>query len=360
MGGRAVQSPMAPFDFDAIFGENYLHFYLPMLDEDRNRAEAEEIIETLGLRPGDRVLDAPCGHGRISNLLAARGVVVVGVDASGLFLEKARTGAANAGVTVDYRAGHLRELPLGPNEDCDAVLNWFTSFGYFDDDGNKQVLREFHRALRPGGRLLLETIHRDAFVRVFTPAPFAYMTTAGPDGGDLQADRSTFELETGVLQTERTVVRAWEGVPFVSQRSSPRAHRAPSVAARRWLWASELPVAPWPARQPGHPTARGLGRGLTTRRTPGLVPKGSGIVRGEHGDRCLSSPFACSRRREKEGTLRPRCRYGAATSLEAAELWVCRLGQVPHRCLSNPSTEHRPVRAEGLRLSRWRRWRPPA
>ena len=207
MGGRAVQSPMAPFDFDAIFGENYLHFYLPMLDEDRNRAEAEEIIETLGLRPGDRVLDAPCGHGRISNLLAARGVVVVGVDASGLFLEKARTGAANAGVTVDYRAGHLRELPLGPNEDCDAVLNWFTSFGYFDDDGNKQVLREFHRALRPGGRLLLETIHRDAFVRVFTPAPFAYMTTAGPDGGDLQADRSTFELETGVLQTERTVVR---------------------------------------------------------------------------------------------------------------------------------------------------------
>ena len=178
-----------------------------MLDQDRNRAQAEEVIETLGLRAGDPVLDAPCGHGRISNLLAARGVVVVGVDASGLFLERARTEAANAGVTVDYRAGDLRDLPLGPTESFDAVLNWFTSFGHFDDDGNKQVLRQFHQALGRGGRLLLETIHRDAFVRGFTPAPFAYMTTAGPDSGDLQADRSTFEAETGVLRTERTVVR---------------------------------------------------------------------------------------------------------------------------------------------------------
>ncbi len=270
---------MATFDFDAIFGEDYLHFYLPMLDQDRNRAEAEEVIETLGLRAGDRVLDAPCGHGRISNLLAARGVVVVGVDASGLFLEKARTEAANAGVTVDYRAGDLRDLPLGPNESFDAVLNWFTFFGYFDDDGNKQMLRQFHQALRPGGRLVLETIHRDAFVRGFTPAPFAYMTTAGHDGGDLQADRSTFEAETGVLRTERTVVRDGERVALVFQRSSPGAHRAPSVAARRWLWASELPVAPWPAPQPGHPTARGPGRSLTTRRTLTLLPAGSGIVR---------------------------------------------------------------------------------
>ncbi len=67
-------------------------------------------------------------------------------------------------MTVDYWAGDLQDLPLGPNEGFDAVLNWFTSFGYFADNGNKGVLREFRRALRPGGRLLLETIHRNAFV----------------------------------------------------------------------------------------------------------------------------------------------------------------------------------------------------
>ena len=59
MAAWTLQSDMAPFDFDAVFGEDYLHFYLPLLDEDHNRAEAEEVVETLGLRPGDRVLDAP-------------------------------------------------------------------------------------------------------------------------------------------------------------------------------------------------------------------------------------------------------------------------------------------------------------
>ena len=91
---------MSEFDFDAAFGENYLHFYVPLLNDEHNRAEVDEIIETLGLKPGDRVLDAPCGHGRISNLLASHGMIVTGVDQSALFLEKAASDAvAQGGVT---------------------------------------------------------------------------------------------------------------------------------------------------------------------------------------------------------------------------------------------------------------------
>jgi ubiquinone/menaquinone biosynthesis C-methylase UbiE len=41
------------------------------------------------------------------------------------------------------------------------VICWFTSFGYFDDDDNRNVLSEFARVLGPGGRLLIETIHHD-------------------------------------------------------------------------------------------------------------------------------------------------------------------------------------------------------
>ena len=67
---------MGEFDFEATFGDDYLHFYLPALTADRNEADAAEIIAAMDLQAGDRVLDAPCGHGRISNLLAKAGMVV--------------------------------------------------------------------------------------------------------------------------------------------------------------------------------------------------------------------------------------------------------------------------------------------
>ncbi len=197
---------MVRFDFDDVFGANYLHFYLPRLSEDRNRAEAAEIIDLLGLQPGDRVLDAPCGHGRIANLLAATGAVTTGVDASGVFLELGRAQATEAGVEVDYRPGDLRQLPV-PNQEYDCVVNWFTSFGYFDDNDNVLVLREFHRVLRPGGRLLIETMHRDGIVRAFPATGSTHVERAGPDGMDLMIDSSTFDVDSGRLLTERIVVR---------------------------------------------------------------------------------------------------------------------------------------------------------
>lgn len=208
---------MSEFDFDAAFGENYLHFYLPMLHAERSAAEAEEIVETLGLKPGDRVLDAPCGHGRISNLLQQKGLLVTGIDRSALFLEKAAADASLlGGQTPRYLEGDLRQLPIASEEAAsfDAVVCWFTSFGYFDDDGNRQVLREFRRALKDGGNLLIETIHRDAFVRYFTPAPFANVTRAGTDESDLEIDTSVFDSESGSIRTKRTIVRDGEVATF--------------------------------------------------------------------------------------------------------------------------------------------------
>ena len=200
---------MSRFDFEDVFGENYLHFYLPALDPTRSRNEADEIVATLSLEAGSRVLDAPCGHGRISNLLAGDGFDVTGIDQSQLFLDLAAADATEAGVHPLYLRGDLRELPLDESQagSFDAVVCWFTSFGYFDDDGNREVLRQFRRALRPGGMLLLETIHRDSFIRHFSPAPFANVTRAGDEQQDLEIDQTTFDSEIGSLRTERTIVR---------------------------------------------------------------------------------------------------------------------------------------------------------
>jgi SAM-dependent methyltransferase len=189
---------MSRFDFEATFGDDYLYFYGDFLTDEHNDADVEAIVRTLHLEGTETVLDAPCGHGRISNRLADRGMKVVGIDATDLFLERAR----EWGSSVDYQHGDLRALPVdGP---FDVALSWFTSFGYFDDDDNHKVLSEYHRVLRPGGRLLMELHNHDEFVRRFTPAPFSTTTRVGDD---VMIDTSEFDCLTGRVETDRVTIR---------------------------------------------------------------------------------------------------------------------------------------------------------
>src|SRR5437764_269981 len=116
------------FDFDETFGEDYLYFYASYLTDELNDRDTADIVTFLGLERGDSILDAPCGHGRISNRLAAQGLHVTGVDASELFLDVARSVRSGA----IFHRGDLRQLPLDGL--FDAAVSWFTSFGYFDDE----------------------------------------------------------------------------------------------------------------------------------------------------------------------------------------------------------------------------------
>lgn len=210
---------------DGTFNDDYLWFYDVVLDSGRNRTEATEIAATLALPTGASILDAPCGHGRIANLLAADGYRVTGVDLTERFLQRARVERDELGVDVDYRQGDLRDLPVsGP---FDAVVCWFTSLGYFDDVDNRNVLDEFARVLAPGGRLLIETMHHDGFVRSFTSAPD---TTVTRRGSDTMTDRTTFDPISGRIECERTVERDGE---IRRSRHSIRLPTVPELDA--WL-----------------------------------------------------------------------------------------------------------------------------
>ena len=228
------------FDFDEIFGDDYLYFYAAQLTDEQNERDTDDVVRFLDLRPGDAVLDAPCGHGRISNRLAERGMQVVGVDASERFLEVART----AGTAVDYRMGDMRDLPVdGP---FDAAISWFTSFGYFDDEDNRNVLAEYRRVLRPGSRLLIEMQNRDELMRRFTPAPFSHTVQVGDD---IRIDTSEFDCVEGRVETDRVVVRDGQ------VRRSHFSVRLPTITELRgWLGEAGFSSTRFTARD-GRPPA---------------------------------------------------------------------------------------------------------
>ena len=69
---------------------------------------------------------------------------------------------------VDYVEGDMRTLAWV--DDFDTIVSWFTAFGYFDDEQNKGVLREAHKSLRPGGRLLVELNHKDGLLPHWVPS----------------------------------------------------------------------------------------------------------------------------------------------------------------------------------------------
>lgn len=213
------------FDFDDLFDEDYLYFYGPML-EAVSDADADVVWRTLGIELGHEVLDLACGHGRIARRLAARGARVTGLDATPLFLSRAREDAAAAGVEASFVEGDMRALPFA-DESFDRVVSFFTSFGYFSEEENRRVLAEMRRVLRPGGRLLIEANNLPELLSRWLPS------TVVERDGDLMVDRAHFDPVTGIALTERTVVRAGQTRRF---RYGVRMFMAVELAA--WLRAA--------------------------------------------------------------------------------------------------------------------------
>jgi SAM-dependent methyltransferase len=181
------------------FDADYLRFYLPMLPADVSDAQTAVIWDILGLQRGDRVLDLACGHGRISNRLSARGAEVTGIDATQQFLDIAKADAQRSGLRVEYMLGDVRDLTS--LKQFDAVVSWFTSFGYFDDDQNRAVLLEAFGSLTDGGKLLIELNQKDAVLTNWAPVSVTH------EGQAIMIDERTFDPITSRSICDRTIIR---------------------------------------------------------------------------------------------------------------------------------------------------------
>jgi SAM-dependent methyltransferase len=139
--------------------ERYLRTVLAEKPPAESAAQARDAARLAGARSGARVLDAGCGNGRHALPLAREGHRVVALDSSGVLLSAGRR-AARGGPWPQFVRGSYAALPFAPGA-FDAVLCLGTALGYLGEQGDRAALREFRRVLAPGGRLVIETLHRD-------------------------------------------------------------------------------------------------------------------------------------------------------------------------------------------------------
>ena len=151
-----------------FFDAGYLWLWGGMATPEHTEKQVEGIWSVLGLEEGSKILDAPCGYGRIARPLADRGASVLGVDQSEFLIDRAQNDRGNIPEDrLEYRCHDLRES-LAENG-FDAAINIFSSLGYGTEEDDLAILTALRNALRPGGLIFVETNHRDVVVKNLSP-----------------------------------------------------------------------------------------------------------------------------------------------------------------------------------------------
>jgi ubiquinone/menaquinone biosynthesis C-methylase UbiE len=184
------------------------------------------LVERLHLRRGARVLDQCCGVGSVALALAAWGAEVVGVDQARGYVDRAARDAKERGLRAELVAADAcRFVPSAP---VDAAFNWWTSFGYFDDDDdNRAMLARAFDALAPGGRFALDTMNAPELLRAFQRDVVVRRKT--PRGNVTLLRESAMDLARGRLLKRWTYFL--DGVERVRHESSVRLYMPDAVAA---------------------------------------------------------------------------------------------------------------------------------
>ncbi len=139
--------------FSTWFDSPYYHILYAQRDESEAANFISSLQQTLNLAKGSRVLDAACGKGRHAITLSQLGFSVDAFDLSPANIEAAQVFESPE---LLFFVHDIREaLPL--QNEYDAIFNFFTSFGYFDNrNDNQKAFDTFAGGLKKGGILVLD------------------------------------------------------------------------------------------------------------------------------------------------------------------------------------------------------------
>lgn len=139
------------------FNEDYLKLYASR-GEDEAESNAESIIKTLSLKGTEKLLDVGCGAGRHVLAFKKRGFLIEGLDASSVLIREAKRIAKK--LNLPGSIFHLGDIRTASNlGEYDVLLSLFTSFGYFEENENLNVLKAMRQKTRSSGTLFMDYLN---------------------------------------------------------------------------------------------------------------------------------------------------------------------------------------------------------
>jgi len=125
----------------------------------------------------ERVLDMNCGIGRHSMALAHRGIQVLGTDISPHYIQIAASKAQEEKVAdrAKFKVADMRQIvsSLPDEPPFDGIVCLWTSFGFYDDQTNEDILRDCLKLVKPGGFFALDIVNKDWLLQNYAEKGFS-------------------------------------------------------------------------------------------------------------------------------------------------------------------------------------------
>ncbi|MDH5402753.1 MAG: class I SAM-dependent methyltransferase [Candidatus Heimdallarchaeota archaeon] len=129
-------------------------------DKEKLKKEIEFITRQIPISKFKTILDVACASGRHSKSLDALGYDVTGIDINADIIKDAKRIAPNVKF-LELDMKHIEDL----NQQFDAVIIMWQSFGYFDEKTNNDIIRQIYSVLHKGGRLIIDIYNKSFFVK---------------------------------------------------------------------------------------------------------------------------------------------------------------------------------------------------
>ena len=181
--------------FTGLFFEVQSGFH----SEEHTIEQAENIIKYGELKPGAKIMDIPCGNGRLTIELASRGYCMTGVDITEPLMEIGRRHAAGKNLEINWANRDMREIDM--ENEFDAVFCMGGSFGFFDDDGNAAFVSAVSRSLRPGGKFIFEAHIAESLLPKLRDRDWFEVDDI------IVLDNRHYDLDQGTINSEWTLIR---------------------------------------------------------------------------------------------------------------------------------------------------------